>query len=424
MKQRRALKTCSIDSMKQVSVFRVILLKITLWLTIVPLCAQQSAILENGTKIPIKFSVQISSEDKIEPQVVVATNIVDFNGNILISEGSFVKVYWNKISSERNGNNGGKITVNFSYAQAVDGKYVYLSGGYEAQGKSNIAGNFITMNGKKLKGKPAVIQAGTTYDGVITKQAYDIKVQKKSTIVKKSVPNTIISSVPLTTSSFFRYQKEYLGNYSKIILNPDYTFKLTSYGQDGPFNSAEGKYSLDNSTITFHAKHCYLDYDGYGANKVINCSEFSGSTFYGKVIKDNTSIFYSEYLSLDFASKQQYVAANRYGVPETEPVNQIRKYDGQDVYVLEKKDAYTTSVANMRQIPNTKGKLVKRYNWETPTGEASSKIPINEKITVIGRTPEKYKVGSWEDYWYLIEVEEYLPDEKDYVWVYGQNIKF
>lgn len=417
----RELKKELVGKNKTMKALKPLILSVLLSVT-QQLMAQTST-LPNGTKIPVKFSARVTSDDKIEPQVVVATDILDMDGNVLISAGSFVKVYCTKTQSEHNGNNGGQITVTFNYTQAVDGKTIDLSGGYEARGKANIAGNFITMNGKKLRGKPAVIEANTACNDVITKRAYEIKVQRKATTENQVVSNKTNTAVSLNTTNFSKYQKEYFEYYAGIKLNTNYTFKLVAYGQDYPFRTVEGKYSIEKGSIIFQANRCYLDYEGEMPNKNVNCSELSGSTFFGEIVQDDISPFYSEYLKLRFTFAD-VPFAELYGVPNTTPVNQIRMLNNEKIYVLGELEATTTSNTNMRQTPSANGKLVERYNWETPLGESSSKIPAYEKIIIIGRTPEKSKVGSWEDYWYVVELEEALPDDKDYVWVFGQNITF
>jgi|GEM_PF-5133933 len=410
--------------MKQVLLKRLILY-VLLFFTQQISAQKQTSILPNGTRIPVKFSTRVTSDDKIDPQVVVTTDILDFEGNVLISAGSFVRVACSKTHSGwYNSGDGGRLVITFDYTQAVDGKWIYLSGGYEVQGKSNILGDIgFSVNGKKPKGKPAVIEANTTYDDVITKQGYEIKVQKRATTENHTVSNNTKTVISLNTTNFSKYQKEYSADFCQVKLNPDYTFKLTLHGQDTPFPSIEGKYSFDKGGIVFKAHRCYMDYEGYGTNKSVHCSELSGSTFFGEIIQDNESPFYSEYLKLHFTFADTPIAT-LYGVPGTIPVNQIRILNNEKVYVLGELEATTTSNTNMRQTPSANGKLVERYNWETSSGEPSSKIPSGEKITIIGRTPEKSKVGSWEDYWYLVELEEALPDDKDYVWVFGQNITF
>lgn len=382
----------------------------------------QTSVLPNGTKVPVKFSTQVNSDDKIDPQVIVASDVLDSEGNVLISAGSFVRVACSKTSAGRyNSGDGGRIVITFDYTQAVDGRRVYLSGGYEAQGKSNILGDIgFSFNGKKPKGKPAVIPTGTTYDDVITKQVYEIKVQKKSNVAKTTKVET--TPIVVNNSDFSKYQKEYSGFFTGLSLNRDYSFKMIIYGQDVFSYNAEGRYMVENGKIIFQVNKCY-EYDSdFGTKKNVNCG-FDGNQFQGTIVQDHNSMFYSEYLDLSFVLEKEFLNIS-FGVPDTEPVSQIRKYDGQNVYVLGKKEVTTTSTANMRKTPHIKGKLVERYNWETLSGTASSKIPTGTKITVVGRTPEKCKVDSWEDYWYLIEVEESLPDERDYVWIYGQNITF
>lgn len=410
--------------MKQVLLKRLIL-SVLLFFTQQISAQTQTSILPNGTKIPVKFSTRVTSDDKIDPQVVVATDILDAEGNVLISAGSFVRIACSKTRAGwYNSGDGGRIVITFDYTQAVDGKWIYLSGGYEVQGKSNILGDIgFSVNGKKPKGKPAVIETNTTCDDVITKQGYEIKVQKRATTENHTVSKNTNTVISLNTTNFSKYQKEYSADFCQVKLNSDYTFKLTLYGQDTPFPTIEGKYSFDKGRIVFQTNRCYMDYEGYGTNKFVHCSELSGNTFFGEIVQDNESPFYSEYLKFHFTFADTPIAT-LYGVPGTIPVNQIRILKNEKVYVLGELEATTISNTNMRQTPSANGKLVERYNWETSSGEPSSKIPANKKITIIGRTPEKSKVGSWEDYWYLVELEEALPDDKDYVWVFGQNITF
>lgn len=407
----------------------------------------QTSTLNNGAKILVKFSTLVNSDDSVEPQVVVASDIVDSEGNLLIAEGVFVKTYWNKTSSEHNGNSGGKITINFNYTQAVDGKYINLSGGYEAQGKSNLAGSFITMNGKKLKGKPAVIEAGTIYDGVIVKQVYDIKIQKKKNVsqeVLKEVTGNIeekeyhsseyhttsTAKIAVTSANISKYiGKKFL---SAVIpfeafylrFNADNTYILATEGNGGGFTINTGKFSLKDDKFHLTAQRCYYLPDGdpsnfskitgkeTGIKSICGQDESFGNVITAKIVSDEKSLYFKEYLNLN---------GRMFGVTGTEPKSgEAKSYYGIDVIIVGRKEGITTTSVKTRSNPSGNS-TSECYSYDLgEEDEVIQQIEKNEKVTVLARTVSKEKVGNIEDYWYLVEPAYY--DCK--IWIHGQYLKF
>lgn len=432
--------------MKQV-VLKQLILSVLFLFTQKTIAQTQTSTLPNGTKIPVKFSTRVTSDDQLEPQVVVASDILDSDGNVLISEGSFVKIYCRKTRSEHNGNNGGKITVTFSYTQAVDGKHIDLSGGYEAQGKANLAGNFVTMNGKKLKGKPAVINAETTYDGVITKRIYEVKVQKKKSVVQEVVKEateittteeyhsseyhtTSTTTIAITSANISKYIGKTF--FSAVIpfeafylrFNADNTYVLATEGNGGGFTVNAGKFSLKDDKFNLTAQRCYYFPDGdrsnfskitgkeSGVKSVCGQNESFGNIITAKIISDEKSLYFKEYLVLN---------GRVFGVAGTEPKSgEAKNYYGIDVIIVGRKEGITTTSVKTRSTPSENSTLGVCYSDDLgEEDEIIQRIEKNETVTALARTIFKQKVSNIEDYWYLVK-----PAYDCEIWIHGQYLKF
>lgn len=89
--------------------------------------------------------------------------------------------------------------------------------------------------------------------------------------------------------------------------------------------------------------------------------------------------------------------------------------------------AHTTTVVKFRVAPDAAAQAGKCY---FDAGLPTETLPKHKNLKLIARTPEKVKVGNWENYWYFVKTGDSCAfgDDMKYlpyggVWVYGEFIK-
>jgi hypothetical protein len=95
-----------------------------------------AASLQNGTPISVKLTNSVSSSSSDAPNFVVATDVKDSNGNLLIKEGTLVLTeYSNK--KKRSVGLPGQVDIKFISTTSSDGQLISLSGSkqYKAEDK-------------------------------------------------------------------------------------------------------------------------------------------------------------------------------------------------------------------------------------------------------------------------------------------------
>lgn len=159
-------------------------------------------VLPQNTKIPVKFIKKVNSNDKLEAEIVVASDVNDEEGNKLIASGAPVNANIEKVISKAVGKPG-NISVTFISTVAIDGQKIDLSGGHNEFGKDRSGAAWAwTVVGclvippwftgplfLLIKGKPAEINESTLVDDIRPATTYKINTGKESAGNKLSMEN-------------------------------------------------------------------------------------------------------------------------------------------------------------------------------------------------------------------------------------------
>lgn len=144
-------------------------------------------ILPHGAAVPVKFSKKLSSDDSQDVQAIVASDVVDSEGNKLIASGAPVEVSIAKTPSKSVGK-AGSLAIAVKSTKAVDGQTIDLSGNQLVNGK-NRSGAAWTLTGVGcfvippfnflfllMKGRPAVIADTTILADVRSATTYKVNI--------------------------------------------------------------------------------------------------------------------------------------------------------------------------------------------------------------------------------------------------------
>ena len=113
---------------------KAILIIIASFLLTVNVFAQEESLLTTGQIISIKLKEDWIGKSKKNPEFVVANNVTNANGKVLISSGSVITSQVKNIKARGLGR-GGKLKVQFLSVNAVDGQTIALSGQFTEKGK-------------------------------------------------------------------------------------------------------------------------------------------------------------------------------------------------------------------------------------------------------------------------------------------------
>ena len=81
-----------------------------------------------------------------------------------------------------------------------------------------------------------------------------------------------------------------------------------------------------------------------------------------------------------------------------------------------------TANLNVRLQPNTRTKPIPFTHFDGD-GRTYDWIPAGTPVRVAGRTLEKDQIGSWNNYWYLLEVPTDAEGSTGYRWAFAEFIE-
>ena len=139
------------------------------------------AMLLGGTSVPLRMNETISSDKKGGRKVstgevitlTVHQDISDMDGNVLIKQGTQVNgTITNSVKRKAAGTKG-KLSFMVSSIRAADNQSVPVNFKYEFEGKSKTgvavaAGAIIAAPLLLIKGKPAIVEAGTIFQALVS----------------------------------------------------------------------------------------------------------------------------------------------------------------------------------------------------------------------------------------------------------------
>lgn len=140
-----------------------------------------SVMLLGGTSVPLRMNETISSDKKGGRKVntgevitlTVHSNVTDIEGNILIKEGTQVNGTITNAEKRKAAGTKGKLSFSVTNIKAVDNQSVPVNFKYEFAGKSKTgvavaAGAVVAAPLLLIKGKPAVVEAGTIFQALVS----------------------------------------------------------------------------------------------------------------------------------------------------------------------------------------------------------------------------------------------------------------
>ena len=137
-------------------------------------------LLSSGSRIPVVMSETISSDKKGGRKVntgevislTVQADVTDIDGNVLVSQGTLVNATVTLAEKRKAAGTKGKLSFSVAFVKAVDGQSIPVNLKYDSDGKSKTAiavGAAVVVAAPLLliKGKPAVIEAGTVFNALV-----------------------------------------------------------------------------------------------------------------------------------------------------------------------------------------------------------------------------------------------------------------
>ena len=134
----------------------------------------------SGTRIPLIMSETISSDKKGGRRVntgevislTVQADVTDIDGNVLVKQGTLVNGTITKSEKRKAAGTKGKLGFSVDFVKAVDGQSIPVNLKFDFEGKSKTAvavaaGAVVAAPLLLIKGKPAVIQAGTVFQALV-----------------------------------------------------------------------------------------------------------------------------------------------------------------------------------------------------------------------------------------------------------------
>ena len=139
-----------------------------------------SKLITAGTRIPLVMSESISSDRKGGRKVNtgevitlrVQSDVSDIDGNVLIKQGTLVNGTITNAVKRKAAGTKGKLSFSVTFVKAVDGQSIPVDLKYEFAGKSKTGvavGAAVVLAAPLLliKGKPAVVKAGTVFNALV-----------------------------------------------------------------------------------------------------------------------------------------------------------------------------------------------------------------------------------------------------------------
>lgn len=134
----------------------------------------------SGTRIPVVMSETISSDKKGGRKVntgevislTVQADVTDIDGNVLVKQGTLVNGTITKAEKRKAAGTKGKLAFSVDFIKSVDGQSIPVNLKYDYEGKSKTAvavaaGAVVAAPLLLIKGKPAVIEAGTVFQALV-----------------------------------------------------------------------------------------------------------------------------------------------------------------------------------------------------------------------------------------------------------------
>lgn len=142
--------------------------------------SREDVMIVAGTRIPVVMSETISSDKKGGRKVntgevislTVQADVTDIDGNVLVKQGTLVNGTVTQAEKRKAAGTKGKLAFSVDFITAVDGQSIPVNLKYSFAGKSKTAvavGTAVVVAAPLLliKGKPAVIQAGTVFQALV-----------------------------------------------------------------------------------------------------------------------------------------------------------------------------------------------------------------------------------------------------------------
>jgi hypothetical protein len=198
--------------------------------------------------------------------------------------------------------------------------------------------------------------------------------------------------------------------------------KIDNYGSKLSCNEVEGDYKMNNNKLLL----MYYNYEGYDCwPKPSNCDKGKLLKTSCKLIKNNSNIFFSKYISCD-----NDMVLFRYSDYLQDGL--IRDIDGIKTITMLNYCAKVNEPVRIREKPSVESKIIKFNINQSSNHCIKQSIPKDFIISIIARTKEKYKIKSHNNYWYYINTVSRCIEEGEaydscygdykYGWVYGEFI--
>ena len=139
-----------------------------------------SVLISSGTRIPLVMSETISSDKKGGKKVntgevitlTVQADVTDIDGNVLVKQGTLVNGSITNAVKRKAAGTKGKLSFSVDFVKAVDGQSIPVNLKYDYEGKSKTAiavgaAAVVAAPLLLIKGKPAVIEAGTVFQALV-----------------------------------------------------------------------------------------------------------------------------------------------------------------------------------------------------------------------------------------------------------------
>ncbi|AFM14034.1 SH3 domain-containing protein [Turneriella parva] len=204
-------------------------------------------------------------------------------------------------------------------------------------------------------------------------------------------------------AGFFRFELKF---------TKDMKYSLAFAGGHTGWESA-GTYAIKSNTAILNVQSCSGDLISADV-----CQKALQGTVC-QVVETRESLDYSHDLSCKFANKFPAFGKDEVGdfdFPISKrilPAGAERKWQNIEVVTMGHTVWVSTTTVNLREKPSSQAPT--REYIVDPYGERLPSLPKGTKVIVHARTKAKERIGTKENYWYLISV-----DATDYVWAFGE----
>ncbi len=209
------------------------------------------------------------------------------------------------------------------------------------------------------------------------------------------------------------------GNYSiDLTFTNDFRYEF-DFNQEGTYWHNEGSYHIKNNFLELAPKVCK---ERKNHTRSISCKQTFG---FGKckIVDNFDNPFVDKFLSCKSDSNPNAFhltgLPNEYKFPlfklPTKP-GKLISYQKIPLLLLKIK-GITLANVKIREKPDIKSASIKYY-LDSEHNKYLDYLPKDSEIFLIGRTTSLSQIQNWNNYWYLVIV-----NENHYVWIYGEFIK-